>query len=200
MTIDEMITVLQAYKEGKTIQFKPRNQKEWTTLNAEPIWLFPFCDYRVAQDDDEFIEFKDLEKHGIKAGDIVACPSLFGGNEICDYYLLRNGLPTNFNTALCCNILPNGKMHLYQIGFTWQGEVKHKFRKTTEEERQKFIDACIEALKDKNSTWRQFNLIDQILANMIKWNLITKENAKKLNKSLIKIHGEDILKKAKYWM
>lgn len=145
MTVDEMITVLQAYKAGKTIQFKPHVKSEWTTIDGEPSWLFPFCDYRVFKEDvpDGLIEFEHLGENGIKAGDIVAVTSSLGGNEITEYCLLRSGLPDKFNTALCCGILPNEDLYLAQLGFAWKGAVRQKFRKATEEECKKFIDACI---------------------------------------------------------
>lgn len=209
MTVDEMIAVLQAYKAGKTIQFKPHVKSEWTTIDGEPSWLFPFCDYRIFKEDvpDELIDFEHLGENGIKAGDIVAVTSSLGGNKISAFYLLRSGLPDKLNTALCCGILPNEDLYLAQLGFAWQGAVRQKFRKATEEECNKFIDACIKELKDKKSTWcgrpgsvtDNFRL-DQILASMIKWNLITKDDAKKLDRSLKRIHGRSVLVEANKWL
>ena len=47
MAADEIIAVVQAHKEGKQIECRPRagQQDDWT--KADPIWNFPFYDYRV---------------------------------------------------------------------------------------------------------------------------------------------------------
>lgn len=47
MTHDEMIAVIQAHKEGKPIQSKPKNQIGWS-LSTQPVWNFRAYDYRVA--------------------------------------------------------------------------------------------------------------------------------------------------------
>lgn len=50
MTIDEMIEVLQACKEGKTIQFLYRSsgqEESWRDIIGTPIWEFSRVKYRV---------------------------------------------------------------------------------------------------------------------------------------------------------
>ena len=48
MTYDEMIAVLRAHKEGKTIQSKLG--KEWADV-ADPTWNFGTVEYRVKPED-----------------------------------------------------------------------------------------------------------------------------------------------------
>ena len=49
MTHDEMIAVIQAHKEGKTIESRARGYRwdKWVTLNEEPSWQFSEYDYRI---------------------------------------------------------------------------------------------------------------------------------------------------------
>ena len=49
MTHDEMIAVIQAHKEGKTIESRVRGigGAKWVTLNEEPSWQFSEYDYRI---------------------------------------------------------------------------------------------------------------------------------------------------------
>ena len=49
MTHDEMIAVIQAHKEGKTIESRARGigWAKWVTLNEEPSWQFSEYDYRI---------------------------------------------------------------------------------------------------------------------------------------------------------
>lgn len=48
MSIDEQITVMQAYKEGRIIECKPKYKKEdvWEVLQ-EPVWNWQDFNYRV---------------------------------------------------------------------------------------------------------------------------------------------------------
>lgn len=46
MNIDEMIAVLQAYKEGKAIEFRLRNSLVWCKCNL-PVWDWLDYEYRV---------------------------------------------------------------------------------------------------------------------------------------------------------
>lgn len=46
MIIDEMIEVLQAYKEGKEIELFDVTANEWIVI-TNPLWNFKDCDYRV---------------------------------------------------------------------------------------------------------------------------------------------------------
>ena len=56
MTIDEMIAVLQAFKEGKKIQLRSYGSNgEWTNLTVpSPIWDFANCIYRIAPEPRKF--------------------------------------------------------------------------------------------------------------------------------------------------
>ncbi len=49
MTHDEMIAVIQARKEGKTIESRARGigGTMWVPLNEEPSWQFSEYDYRI---------------------------------------------------------------------------------------------------------------------------------------------------------
>lgn len=47
MTIDEMITVLQAYKDGYMIQAKEKNTRGYFECLKDPSWNFADFDYRV---------------------------------------------------------------------------------------------------------------------------------------------------------
>jgi len=49
MTLDEMIAVLQAAKDGKKIEFLPHGYHAWKLLNC-PNWNFGENDYRVKRD------------------------------------------------------------------------------------------------------------------------------------------------------
>lgn len=55
MTIDGMIAVLQAAKEGKSIQFKNHLSNGWTTCGTTmPCWNFDSNEYRVKPEPREF--------------------------------------------------------------------------------------------------------------------------------------------------
>lgn len=141
----------------------------------------------------------DLAKNGVKVGDIVASKSSPYTN-FTDFCLLRKGFPENYNTSLCCNSTSYG-MHLYQIGFHYMGTPRSRFRKTTDEEKQMFIDACIKRLhepikKDNNGYvwgWDEDEYA-QILGNMVRDGLISMDKGEKLSKELKKIHNVDLLK------
>ena len=53
MTHDEMIAVIQAHKDGKTIQARNRDIGVWD--DVDPIWRFDSCDYRVKPEPREWI-------------------------------------------------------------------------------------------------------------------------------------------------
>ena len=148
--------------------------------------------------------FSDLEKNGIKVGDIVAAKES-SRSKYVHYYLLRKGFPKEFNTSLCCcgNSYSNG-IKLYQIGFHYVGTPRNRFRKTTEEEREAFINACIETLHEPIKradngyalSWDEDHYAN-ILGNMIRDGLITESKGRRLNTELKKIHGVDLLKEYK---
>ena len=57
MSTDEKIAILQAYEEGKKIQFYDSTSDHWCTT-SEPLWNFHAHDYRVKVEPREvYIEF-----------------------------------------------------------------------------------------------------------------------------------------------
>ena len=144
-------------------------------------------------------KFNELYENGIRPGDIVAIPSnRFECGISWNYVLLRDGFPQEYNTALCCHSDPRTpeKMHLYQIGFHWCGDISSQFRIATDGEKEKFITACIDALnKPIESQWG-WGEVDycEILHSMLEWGLINQIEANELNKKLKKVHGADLLK------
>lgn len=60
MTIDEMIAVLQAYKEGKTIESKVKTTDIWNPISY-PVWNFMENDYRV-KPEPHYRPFKSAEE------------------------------------------------------------------------------------------------------------------------------------------
>jgi len=48
MSIDAMIEVLKAYKEGKKIEFRSKMWPDWMVCDSEPYWNFQHVEYRVA--------------------------------------------------------------------------------------------------------------------------------------------------------
>lgn len=80
MTHDEMIAVIKAHKEGKTIEFRPNNNTsiKWVEV-ASPVWDFyefeyrekPEAYYRPYKNIDEALA--EIRKHGgwVKASDYV---------------------------------------------------------------------------------------------------------------------------------
>ena len=69
MTPKEIIDVVQAFEEGKEIEFQPKNKSyAWETIN-EPIWNFDFHNYRVKQKEKELYQYliHDQETNAYKA-------------------------------------------------------------------------------------------------------------------------------------
>ena len=58
MTHDEIITVVQAHKEGKQIQCNHRRRDSWDDTDP-PLWNFGFNDYRVKPEQKEFWHVRD---------------------------------------------------------------------------------------------------------------------------------------------
>lgn len=188
-TYDEALTypVIDKVKYIKgLIDESNRKKMEQAVADAQYKEEFPFT-------------FDELKDNDVKVGDIVASKSSPHTN-FTDFCLLRKGFPEHYDTSLCCNLTSNG-MHLYQIGFHYKGKPSSRFRKTTEEERQMFIDACIKTLhepikKDENGHvwgWDE-DLYAQILGNMVRDGLISMYQGEKLSKELKKIHNVDLLK------
>jgi len=145
-------------------------------------------------------KFEDLEKNGVKSGDIIAYLYNEKENGFCwNYVLLRDTFPNNFDTALCCFKMPEkpNKMTIYQVGFHWCGSTDClKFRIIGEEEKQEFIETCISRLKmkiNKNMLW-DIDIYSQIFAALIKYKLISEDKITNLNEELKIIHGVDLIK------
>lgn len=53
MTVDQMIEVLQAHKNGKQIEYQNKNSNSWIEC-TNPIWSFSQCNYRIKQEPRHF--------------------------------------------------------------------------------------------------------------------------------------------------
>ena len=170
-------------------------------------------EYLSEHTEDEFHTLQEIYDVGVREGDIVAVKS-----SMKEYVLLSSGIPDEYNTALCCNIIDENTLHLYQIGFHWCGNITQKFCKATKKEIDAFRTACIEAIKkpivrqkikykvkDKKTGkevekeyedvwgWDE-DCYAQILGSLIRYKLLSLDKVKELNKELKKIHKVDILK------
>lgn len=47
MTIKDMTEVMQAYEEGKKIQFTRKNEDDWSDIVGEPTWNWNHYRYRI---------------------------------------------------------------------------------------------------------------------------------------------------------
>lgn len=125
--------------------------------------------------------YDELYDKGVRPGDIVALPSnRFKQGISWEYWLIRDGFPTELNTALCCYRDSRNPeiVYLDQIGFHWCGDYDHfDFRIPSNEEKKDFVDACINRLKEPISKQFPFgwgeNEYSQILHSMKKWGLIS---------------------------
>ena len=75
------------------------NADDWYTLKRNAKLLFDSVSN--VETDERFIPFDELIENGIGVGTILKTQN----GDI--YYLIRDGLPKEFNTALCCNKLDN---------------------------------------------------------------------------------------------
>ena len=53
MTIEEMIAVLQAAKEGKKIRFRNKGREDWYNID-NTVWNFEFCEYEAVKEPRHF--------------------------------------------------------------------------------------------------------------------------------------------------
>lgn len=60
MTTEEMIAVLQAYKEGKTIEFTIKGHSNWE-ITDRPLWNFECLEYRI-KPETHYRPFKNAEE------------------------------------------------------------------------------------------------------------------------------------------
>jgi hypothetical protein len=47
MTPDEMIDVIQGYKDGKEIEYRPETVEDWYDCGGRPNWDFYASEYRI---------------------------------------------------------------------------------------------------------------------------------------------------------
>ena len=52
-SIESMIEVLQAYKDGKKIEYFSNMECKWLLCEAPPIWTFNTIEYRIAPEPKE---------------------------------------------------------------------------------------------------------------------------------------------------
>ena len=50
--IDYMLSVMRAYKEGKTIEQKSKNTASVWWINRNPVWNWDYIDYRVKEEEE----------------------------------------------------------------------------------------------------------------------------------------------------
>ena len=73
-TTKEMIAVMQAYEDGKEIEFKPHTGKTWISMKLTtipPIWSWSSDDYRI-KPEPEYIPFT-FEDAEFLIGKVVKC-------------------------------------------------------------------------------------------------------------------------------
>ena len=170
-------------------------------------------EYLSEHSDEEFHTLQEIYDMGIREGDIVAVNGCMK-----EYVLLRDGIPDEYNTALCCTINKYKTLHLCQIGFHWCGDITQRFCKATPEEIAAFKTACIETLKkpihhniikykvkDKETGeeiekeyddvfgWDE-DCYAQILGALVKYNLMSQSSAYEFSKKLESIHKVDLMK------
>jgi len=85
MTHDEIIAVVQAHKEGKTIQAKTKGGEfEWADIFANrPLWNFSSVDYRVKSEPPKPREFW-ICCNGITEDGFLLNPVIFPRAPICN--------------------------------------------------------------------------------------------------------------------
>lgn len=97
MTIDEIIEVLKAYKEGKTIQSNTNTPDVWVD-NNKPIWDFERIKYRV-KTETQFRPYKNKEEyleaekiHGMCINHLCN-KTLAIPREVCDWGVIWTTYP-----------------------------------------------------------------------------------------------------------
>lgn len=91
MTHDEIVSVVQSHKAGKTVQFKEKFESVWRECPGLPSWNFNRFDYRVKPEPREWcLEFdpvtrKVVRDHRILAGQHPCSgPSVVHVREVLD--------------------------------------------------------------------------------------------------------------------
>jgi hypothetical protein len=81
MTVDEMIAVLQAHKEGKKIESNSHDGYGWL-LTPCPVWNFLRYDYRVKQEPREFFIVLDGQGSPVGVGASNGCAKIPSGTDM----------------------------------------------------------------------------------------------------------------------
>ena len=74
LEVDYMTSVMQAYKEGKIIEFKPINESKWLELipHCSPSWAWSFYNYRIKQTKKmESIDYQISVMQAFKSGNTI---------------------------------------------------------------------------------------------------------------------------------
>lgn len=82
MTVDQMIAVLQAHKEGKKIECNTYDGGGWQ-LTTSPMWDFLLYDYRIKQEPREFFIVLDGQGKPIGVGASNGCAKIPSGTDMC---------------------------------------------------------------------------------------------------------------------
>lgn len=142
----------------------------------------------------------------VKVGDIVVWSSLAEakGNGGRPYYeLLGEECPGLFHSKLSCSTKPGGRLSLYRVGTVYCNAFgsEVQIRKATEEEKELFVDACLNVLRThmlQDSTgeilfWGPEKYA-KIFWCLVRYNLISQKEVKELNKELSQIHRRELRK------
>lgn len=66
MTVDQIIEVLHAYKDGKIVEYKHDLDTQWRSLSSTPAWNFSVHDYRIKKEPRQYTIL--LNAHGLPVG------------------------------------------------------------------------------------------------------------------------------------
>ena len=141
----------------------------------------------------------------VKVGDIVvcSCPADANGNGGRPYYeLLGEECPDLFHSKLSCSTKPGGRLSLYRVGTVYCNAFgsEVQIRKTTEEEKVLFVDACLGVLRTHMLQDSNGEILFGALINTLKSFgasldiIISQKDVKELNKELSQIHRQELRK------
>ncbi len=92
MSIDEQIAVMKAFKEGKTIECKVKNDDNdpWTETKS-PTWNFAVCEYRIKPEKTEIErmtnrQLSELIAKGYGEWKFNSSPTIFAYNHYLEPY------------------------------------------------------------------------------------------------------------------
>ena len=115
--IDYMLSVMQAYKEGKTIEHKVRYPRAVWYIDYNPVWNWDAMDYRVKEEENELLyrPYKDKNEFLVD--------SINNGFYICNkdtgiYYLPSAIINRGIEIATVGTYVSYGWKQLFE-NFTW---------------------------------------------------------------------------------